>query len=266
MARAVADLALIDAIVTGEGEGDGAAPEAIRLGVPRRGFWDDLDPEVERACRTGLERIAETGAVLVPVDTGEIVETAEVIGRALTLYECIPDLRAYLAAGGCALTAEAVIAAIASPDVADGYARAARGEVQRAAYERARDVLQPRLRSLYAQLFAAHGLDALAFPATPLPARPVGQDRFVELNGREVDTRSTYLRNTEQGALAGLPGLVLPAGLTADGLPMGLELDGPAGSDRRLLAIGGVLEAALGRMPAPGGGRQAVRPPSATAR
>jgi len=34
-------------------------------------------------------------------------------------------------------------------------------------------------------------------------------------------------------------------------LPVGLELDGPSGSDRRLLAIGMALDAVFGRLPAP---------------
>jgi mandelamide amidase len=43
----------------------------------------------------------------------------------------------------------------------------------------------------------------------------------------------------------------VPIGRTAAGLPVGLELDGPAGSDRRLLGIGLALEALFGRLPAP---------------
>jgi mandelamide amidase len=41
--------------------------------------------------------------------------------------------------------------------------------------------------------------------------------------------------------------------LTRAGLPLGIEIDGPAGSDRRLLAIGLTLERILGRLPAPRG-------------
>ena len=50
---------------------------------------------------------------------------------------------------------------------------------------------------------------------------------------------------------AGIPGLALPAGLVQGRLPVGLELDGPAGGDRRLLAIGLAFEAILGTLPAP---------------
>jgi aspartyl-tRNA(Asn)/glutamyl-tRNA(Gln) amidotransferase subunit A len=54
--------------------------------------------------------------------------------------------------------------------------------------------------------------------------------------------------------LAGLPGLSLPVGLGADsGLPVGLQLLGPAFGEARLLAVAGVLERALGPLPAPAG-------------
>jgi mandelamide amidase len=39
--------------------------------------------------------------------------------------------------------------------------------------------------------------------------------------------------------------------MTASGLPVGLELDGPLGEDRRLLAIGVAFEQLLGALPAP---------------
>jgi mandelamide amidase len=64
----------------------------------------------------------------------------------------------------------------------------------------------------------------------------------VELNGRQVDTFTTFIRNTDADAVAGLPGLSLPAGLTSAGLPVGMELDGPAGSDWLLLGLGLALE------------------------
>ena len=41
----------------------------------------------------------------------------------------------------------------------------------------------------------------------------------------------------------GVPGISLP--LTGDGLPVGLALDGPAGGDRRLLAVAATLERIL---------------------
>jgi mandelamide amidase len=66
-----------------------------------------------------------------------------------------------------------------------------------------------------------------------------------------VSTFFTYIRHTDPGSNAGIPGLQVPVGLTRDGLPVGLELDGPAGSDRALLAIGLAVEEEFGSLPGP---------------
>jgi mandelamide amidase len=58
-------------------------------------------------------------------------------------------------------------------------------------------------------------------------------------------------RNIAPAGTAGLPSLVLPAGLTREGLPVGLEFDAPVGRDKELLALGFALEAALGAIEAP---------------
>jgi mandelamide amidase len=59
------------------------------------------------------------------------------------------------------------------------------------------------------------------------------------------------IRNTDPGSNAGLPGISLPAGLTAEGLPVGLELDGPLGTDRHLLGVAAAIERVLPRLPRP---------------
>jgi mandelamide amidase len=66
-----------------------------------------------------------------------------------------------------------------------------------------------------------------------------------------VPTFGTYIRHTDPGSVAGVPGLSLPMALTQNGLPVGLEIDGPAGSDRHLLGVGLTVEKILGPLPAP---------------
>jgi mandelamide amidase len=73
----------------------------------------------------------------------------------------------------------------------------------------------------------------------------------VLLNGERVPTFPTFIRNSGPGSVAGIPGISVPAAMTAAGLPLGLELDGPAGSDAALLAIAAAVEAVLPPMPAP---------------
>ena len=61
----------------------------------------------------------------------------------------------------------------------------------------------------------------------------------------------TMIRNTDPGSNAGIPGLSLFAGMTKSGLPVGIEIDGPVGSDRALLSLGLAIEALLGTAPSP---------------
>lgn len=53
------------------------------------------------------------------------------------------------------------------------------------------------------------------------------------------------------GSCVGMPGLTLPAGLSASGLPVGISIEGPIGSDKRVLGIGMAVERLLGTLPAP---------------
>ncbi len=58
-------------------------------------------------------------------------------------------------------------------------------------------------------------------------------------------------RNISPASTAAVPGLVLPAGLTTGGVPVGIEFAAPARADQDLLALGLSLERALGPVPPP---------------
>ena len=90
-----------------------------------------------------------------------------------------------------------------------------------------------------------------AFPPTLMPALPQGDSNTVSIDGRSVDLFTAIGRNVAPGSLGGLSCLVLPAGMTRSGLPVGIEFDAPPGEDRQLLALGLSLQRALGPVPAP---------------
>jgi indoleacetamide hydrolase len=254
MARTVADLALLDSVITGEALASPATLGGVRLGVPRNYFWDALDEELAQVMETALLRLKDAGAMLIEANVEGIGEVDQKISFPIALYEVGPDLTAYLAAAGTGISFEQVVESIASKDVAGAFAAAK--TMQREAYETAMRTGRPHLQQLYADYFRGNGVEAIVFPTTPLPARPIetGGDTeqdTVELNGKQVPTFPTYIRNTDPGSNAGIPGVSLPAGLTRSGLPAGLELDGPVGSDRRLLSLAAGIEAALGPVPPP---------------
>jgi Asp-tRNA(Asn)/Glu-tRNA(Gln) amidotransferase A subunit family amidase len=255
MAREVADLVLLDTIITGAP--DKVAPASLRglrVGVPRAVFWKNLDPETERLATAALDRLRGAGAEVVEVDMPGLAELNGKVSFPVALYEANVDLTRYLKRYRIPLDIKGLAERIASPDVKGLFASAIVPGAKDAIPEKVyRDALatRPALQRLYAETFKTHGIAALVFPTTPLPAASVGDDQTTKLNGADVPTFSTFIQNTDPGSNAGIPGLTVPIGRTAAGLPVGLELDGPAGSDRRLLGIGLALEVLFGRLPAP---------------
>lgn len=75
----------------------------------------------------------------------------------------------------------------------------------------------------------------------------------MSINGRSVPTLEAYLRNTDPSAVAGLPSVSVPAGLTASGLPVCLSFDGLPGSDATVLALAEAFERIGPALPPPPG-------------
>jgi mandelamide amidase len=93
---------------------------------------------------------------------------------------------------------------------------------------------------------------AIVFPATLVPPPLIGEETTLKAGGgRSLPFEVAVARNIAPGSTAGLPGLVLPAGLSNSGLPIAVEFDAPAASDRALLALGLSLERALGPIAPP---------------
>jgi aspartyl-tRNA(Asn)/glutamyl-tRNA(Gln) amidotransferase subunit A len=97
-----------------------------------------------------------------------------------------------------------------------------------------------RVRTLIVREFAQafEGVDVLASPTSPTVAFPIGD--------RTADPYAMYLADvcTIPASLAGLPAISIPCGLS-DGLPVGLQLAGPAFSENRLLDAAHALEKAI---------------------
>jgi Asp-tRNA(Asn)/Glu-tRNA(Gln) amidotransferase A subunit family amidase len=249
MARSVADLMLLDAVLSG----DAAPPtpvalRGLRLGLPQEHFWDDLEPDVREVAEAALDALRAAGAELVPVSVAGVAQASGEASFPIALYEFVRDMTRYLHERGRGISLAQLVEGIGSPDVrAIATPLIGAGAIPEAVYRDAL-VARGRLQALYAAAFAGPGVQALIFPTTPRTAARVGEDETVLLNGQACPTFPTFIRNTDPGSNAALPGVSLPAGL-AGGLPVGLALDGPHGSDRRLLAIAAAIEAALPPMP-----------------
>jgi len=89
-------------------------------------------------------------------------------------------------------------------------------------------------------------VDAIVTPATPSAAFGIEE--------KQDDPVTMYLNDvfTVTANLAGLPGLAVPAGLDAQGLPLGLQVIGRAFDEESVFAVGGAIERAAGFTALPG--------------
>ena len=253
-ARNVADIALFDHVVAGEPIVDSPAKlEGLRLGVARDFYFDSLDIEVEKISEAALKMLADQGVELVEADVPDLWNLLSLTTSHVQSYHVKPMLARYLDEFGAGLSFEEIMEQ-ASADVRAAFELYVLGgeyTPSEADFIAARDVHLPALRKTMRDYFAANDLDAMIFPATQIAATPIGEDLEVQLNGKTVPFEAVISRNISPGSTAGIPGLVLPAALNSEGLPVSLEIDGPAGTDRKLLGIGLAVEQVLGHLPPP---------------
>jgi Asp-tRNA(Asn)/Glu-tRNA(Gln) amidotransferase A subunit family amidase len=254
-ARGVADLVLFDSVVANDWQRLQAAPlKGLRLGIVRDYWFTDLDAEVERQTELALTRLKEAGALIVETQLPGLASLIELTTDDVQNHDVRIALAGYLKEYGAAVDFDTLVAQ-ASPDIQRVFKSdvlpGGAHFVTEPKYAAARDQHLPALRRLYADYFARTGVAAMVFPTTLVPAPRIGEETTVDVGGRPLPFDTAVARNIAPGSTAGVPGLVLPVGLTRGGLPVAIEFDAPAGADRALLALGLSAERVLGTLPAP---------------
>lgn len=248
IARNVNDVIAMDqAIDPGRVDSD-VDVASIRLGVARSYYFENMDEQTAVVVETALDKLREAGVTLVEVGPGDVGALNAKSAFPIALYEVMQDLPEYLADFDTGKDFAAIASSAASPDVQGlfGMLGTPEGQIPEEIYAAAMEARED-MRMMFRDYFATHDLAGMIFPTTLLPARPIeGSLETVELNGERVPTFPTYIHNTDPATIAALPGISLPAGVTRDGLPVGIEIDGPEGSDRHLLAIAAAIEGILG--------------------
>ncbi len=227
----------------------GKSVKGLRIGIPKEYRVAGMPAEIEQLWSQGREWLKDAGAELVEVSLPHtkyalpayyIVAPAEASSN-LARYD---GVRYGLRVEGRDITAmyEATRAA--------GFGREVRRRVMigtyvlSAGYYDAYYLRAQKLRTLikrdFEQAFAA-GIHAMLTPATPSAAFGLG-----EKGGDPVEM---YLNDvfTVTVNMAGLPGIAVPAGLDAQGLPLGLQLIGRPFDEETLFSLGAVIEQAAGR-------------------
>jgi amidase len=241
LARTVDDLALLLSVIAGPddrvptalgdpGSGFAAPPEVPLAGLrvalsPDLGGLLEVDAEVRRVVEEAGSSLADAGAAveLASPDLAEAEDTFR-------------TLRAWLfqAAFG-ALLAEHPDAF--KPSLADNI-RAGEGltgaDVARA-YEQ-RTALSERMRLFFTSY------DVLVLPTSQVPPFPADQEYPHDINGRAMATYLDWMRSAYLITATGCPAISVPAGQTADGLPIGVQIVAPFGADARLLGVARAFE------------------------
>lgn len=189
-----------------------------RLGIVRRPFFDELDPEIENAMNTALQELTELASDVLEVDlpsTPSAVQAPEVYAIHAKHFAESPEL----------------------------YGRWMRERLQQAttidlvAYIDARRQLDRVRRSVH-DVFAK--VDLLVTPTTPVP--PITIDEAFEMSPAPAGER--WLWNTRPFNAFGLPAISIPCGVTHDGLPVGLQIAGPNFGEASLLSFAYAFEQA----------------------
>ncbi len=228
----------------------GKSIKGVKIGIPKEYRVDGMPPEIGTLWEQGAQWLEDAGAEMIDVSLPHtryalpayyIVAPAEASSN-LARYDGVRyGLR------------------VDARDIGDMYRRT-RGqgfgrEVRRrimigtyvlsAGYYDAYYLRAQKVRTLIKRDFEvvfAQGVDAILTPTTPSAAFDIGEKGA-------ADPIEMYLNDvfTVTVNMAGLPAISVPGGLSAEGLPLGLQLIGRAFDEESLFSLGHVVEQAAGR-------------------
>ena len=219
----------------------------LKIGVPKEYRMDGMPAEIETLWQQGCEWLRNAGAEIVDISLPHtkyalpayyIVAPAEASSN-LARYDGVRyGLRVdgddidelYLNTRGAGFGAEVRRRVLIGTYVLSaGYYDAYYLKAQR---------VRRLIRQDFDQVFEK--VDAILTPTTPSPAFVTGE--------KSDDPLAMYLNDvfTVTGNLSGLPGISVPAGLSAEALPLGLQVLAPAFAEETMFRVAGVLEDAAG--------------------
>ena len=195
-----------------------AATGALRVGLIPGPLWDDVDPTVSAVCRSALDGSGWSA-------------------REVTI--------AHLELGGVAAMARLMAeAGSPPPHVLQKVSTVTRAMMLAAMLVPARVVPKAdRVRAAVIRAVAEvfDQVDLLAWPTTAAPA-PAIDDPWVTLPSGRLPADISNVRQASLANLCGVPGISVPVGADASGLPIGLQLLAPWGLEARLLDAAQHLE------------------------
>jgi aspartyl-tRNA(Asn)/glutamyl-tRNA(Gln) amidotransferase subunit A len=194
---------------------------ALRVGVPRKFFYEDLDPEVASAVEQALHTLAAISGswreIELDIPTDRTLQSAESYAYHAQFISRSPEL--YL------------------PETLNRILRGA--DISGEEVEQRRRELS-EIRREIDNVF--ENVDVLITPTTPVPAPTIAElkENPDLLRPREL----LLLRNTRPVNVWGLPAISVPCGFTTAGLPIGLQIIGPHWREDKVLQLACAYEQA----------------------
>jgi aspartyl-tRNA(Asn)/glutamyl-tRNA(Gln) amidotransferase subunit A len=229
LAATVTCCALVDSVFAGEPPfAPAPMPLAgLRLAVPQTLVLDDLDPEVAAAFSTALSKLSAAGARISEIPFAELAELAHINRQGgITAAEAYAWHRRHLEAVGGQY----------DPIIAGRMRRGA--DISAADYI---DLQHTRTAMIERGAAVTADYDALVMPTLPIVARPIASvtdvDTWLKLN-------ATIIRNTYVANFFDRCAITVPCHKPGEA-PVGFNIMGETGGDRRLLSIALAVEAVL---------------------
>jgi len=197
--------------------------KGIRIGVPKKYFFDHLHPEIENLFYAFIESLRMTGLVVL---------------NTLDLHNTEKYYRSWIV---IRLAEAAAIHLTFLNTRADDYSDEVRQMLMQgrkvpavdymSAISTAKEIRQEFLSLLNRKV------DAILIPTTIIPAPRLGEETVNTNMDTILETRETLLRNTIVFNSTGLPAITIPIGLTKDNMPVGAQIIGSMFKEETILSI-----------------------------
>ena len=221
--------------------------DGLRIGVPTDYFGPGLDPEVHKKVDAGIRLLERQGCRRVDLRMPH-TEYAVATYYLLATAEASSNLARYDGVRYGARAQSGTLMEMYRKTRGQGFGPEVKRRIMlgtyalSAGYYDAYYLKAQKVRALIARDFAEafERVDAIVTPTSPVTAFHLGE--------KTADPLAMYLADiyTVTGSLAGVPGISVPSGRTPEGLPVGLQIFGPAFGEARMLQLANAFERAGG--------------------
>jgi aspartyl-tRNA(Asn)/glutamyl-tRNA(Gln) amidotransferase subunit A len=193
----------------------------LRLGIPRKFFFEDLDPEVDSAIKEVLNVLRTLTAEIRDIDLSVSTD------RTLQAAESYAYHREWIDQSPGLYQPETLRRLLTGKDITQQQLTQSRRDLERARHE-------------IANAFA--NVDLLITPTIPIPPPTIDELKKdpAALRPKEI----VLLRNTRPWNVWGIPAISVPCGFTQSGLPIGLQVAGPPWREDLVLRLAHAYEQA----------------------